>query len=240
MPGSIYPSIAPGTRVRIRDEEWLVRNLDQTTSGGEVYGVVGLSALVERKEARFLREIEEAYDGIKVIDPRQTRAVADPSPFYRESQLMLESHFRATTPGSTAIHLGHQGAMDVLPFQLEPTTLALSQPRQRILIADAVGLGKTIECGNLLAELIKRGQGRRILVVTVKSMLTQSRRRSGPASPFPSRGLTAPDCRSCNGRRWTKNEKNGRSASSTSPPPEQRTACWWRRRSSKSESNERS
>lgn len=173
MPAPPVTQFAPGTRVSIRDEEWLIRNIDRTSSGGEVLAVVGLSPLVEGKEARFLREIEEANGEIEVIDPRQTRAVADSSPFYRESRLMLESHFRATTPGTTAIHLGHRGAMDVMSFQLEPTTLALSQPRQRILIADAVGLGKTIECGILLAELIKRGQGRRILVVTVKSMLTQ-------------------------------------------------------------------
>lgn len=173
MPAPPLTQFAPGTRVSIRDEEWLIRNIDRTSSGGEVFAVVGLSPLVEGKEARFLRDIEESNGEIEVIDPRLTRAVADPSPFYRESRLMLESHFRATTPGNTAIHLGHQGAMDVLPFQLEPTTLALSQPRQRILIADAVGLGKTIECGILLSELSKRGQGRRILVVTVKSMLTQ-------------------------------------------------------------------
>ena len=165
--------LAPGTRVSIRDEEWLIRNIDRTSSGGEVFGVVGLSPLVEGKEVRFIRDIEEANGEIEIVDPRLTRAVPDASPYFRESRLMLESHFRTTTPGSASIHLGHRGAMDVLPFQLEPTTLALSQPRQRILIADAVGLGKTIECGILLSELIKRGQGRRILVVTVKSMLTQ-------------------------------------------------------------------
>ena len=173
MPPSTVTQIAPGTRVSIRDEEWLVRNIDRTSSGVEVYGCVGLSPLVEGKEARFLRDIEEANGEIEIVDPRLTRAVPDSSAFYRESRLMLESHLRATTPSSTSIHIGHRGAMDVLPFQLEPTTLALSQPRQRILIADAVGLGKTIECGILLSELIKRGQGRRILVVAVKSMLTQ-------------------------------------------------------------------
>lgn len=165
--------IAPGTRVRIRSEEWLVRQVDLTSTGIRVFGVVGLSPLVEGKEARFLEDIERENGEIEIVDPRLTKAVADESPFYRHSRLMLESHIRATTPETSAIHLGHRGAMDVLPFQLEPTTLALQQPRQRILIADAVGLGKTIECGVLLAELIKRGRGRRILVVTVKSMLTQ-------------------------------------------------------------------
>ena len=63
--------------------------------------------------------------------------------------------------------------MDLMPYQLDPTKLALKSPRQRILIADTVGLGKTLEAGILMSELIARGKGKRILVVTVKSMMTQ-------------------------------------------------------------------
>jgi SNF2 family DNA or RNA helicase len=76
-------------------------------------------------------------------------------------------------PHDAKIHLGHHAVMDLEPYQLEPALQALRQPRSRILIADAVGLGKTLEAGILATELIQRGRGKRILVVTLKSMLTQ-------------------------------------------------------------------
>ena len=63
--------------------------------------------------------------------------------------------------------------MNLVPYQLDPALQALRQPRARILIADATGLGKTLEAGILATELIQRGRGKRILVVTLKSMLTQ-------------------------------------------------------------------
>jgi superfamily II DNA or RNA helicase len=97
----------------------------------------------------------------------------DESPGYRESRLYIESLLKKTPPTDGSLYIGHKAAMDVLPFQLKPAAHALAQPRQRILIADAVGLGKTITSGILLSELIRRGKGRRILVVAIKSLLTQ-------------------------------------------------------------------
>nr|WP_315848147.1 DEAD/DEAH box helicase [uncultured Rhodoferax sp.] len=80
---------------------------------------------------------------------------------------------RRSVANDQRIHLGHRGVMNLVPYQLDPALQALRQPRSRILIADAVGLGKTLEAGILATELIQRGRGKRILVVTQKAMLTQ-------------------------------------------------------------------
>src|SRR5262245_60849680 len=47
-------------------------------------------------------------------------------------------------------------SIDLLPYQLEPA-LAVIGGATRVLLADAVGLGKTIQAGLLLAELVERG-----------------------------------------------------------------------------------
>ncbi|MFD0856381.1 DEAD/DEAH box helicase, partial [Actinomadura adrarensis] len=63
--------------------------------------------------------------------------------------------------------------IDDLTYQLRPAELALQGLRPRILLADVVGLGKTLEIGIILAELIRRGRGERILVVTPQQVLEQ-------------------------------------------------------------------
>lgn len=162
--------VAPGARVVIRDAQWIVRKVEPTQGSGKVLYCTGLSEIVRDKEARFLTRAEKK---IEVLDPVKTRLVTDLSPHFLDSRLYLDSLLRKTVPTDGRIYCGYKAAMDPVPYQLDPASLALSQPRQRLLIADAVGLGKTLECGILLSELIRRGRGRRILVVTVKSMMTQ-------------------------------------------------------------------
>ena len=62
--------------------------------------------------------------------------------------------------------LGYQRA--AVRKALDPKNL-----RTRILLADAVGLGKTLEIGMILAELVRRGRGERILIVTPRHVLEQ-------------------------------------------------------------------
>jgi|GEM_PF-4671094 len=65
------------------------------------------------------------------------------------------------------------GVFDPMKFQMVAVRRSLEQLRPRLLLADAVGLGKTIQIGMILTELMRRGRANRILVLTKKSMLTQ-------------------------------------------------------------------
>ncbi len=56
-------------------------------------------------------------------------------------------------------------AIQVHYYQLDPVIRALYMPRVSLLLADGVGLGKTIQCGLVLEELLLRRRIRRILVV---------------------------------------------------------------------------
>lgn len=161
---------APGSRVVIRDEEWLVRRIDPATDGGWLLTCDGISELVRSQSALFLTTLE---DEIAVLDPEKTELVPDDTPAYNASILYLESLRRRNVANDAKVHLGHRGVMNLVPYQLDPALQALRQPRSRILIADSVGLGKTLEAGVLATELIQRGRGKRILVVTQKAMLTQ-------------------------------------------------------------------
>lgn len=163
------PDFAPGARVLIRDEEWVVRDVSPCDQGGHQLECIGLSETVLNREGIFL----SVLDKVTVLDPAKTELVADETAEFLASRLYVEAKLRLTVPTTSAIALGHRGAMDTLPFQLEPTRQVLQQLRPRFLIADAVGLGKTLEAGVLVSELMRRGKARRILVVTTKSMMLQ-------------------------------------------------------------------
>lgn len=163
-------TLAPGARVVIRDEEWLVRRVDPSSDGGSLLVCDGLSELVQGRTAEFLTRLEDQID---ILDPATTELVPDTSSHFDAALLYIEAVRRLNQPEDDKIRVGHRAVMNHVRYQLDPALQALAQPRQRILIADATGLGKTLEAGILTTELIQRGRGARILVVTLKSMLTQ-------------------------------------------------------------------
>ncbi|TQF07169.1 DEAD/DEAH box helicase [Kitasatospora acidiphila] len=168
---------APGSQVLIRDELWLVRKSEDVGKDGWMVEVTGISSFVRGTDAVFY----SVLDAIQVLDPRETRLVPDDSPNHRRGRLFLEAVMRKTfLPQSEhGLALADRFLMDHQVHQLRPAELALSlekNPQPRILIADVVGLGKTLEIGVLLAELIRRGRGERILVVTPQHVLEQFQR----------------------------------------------------------------
>lgn len=165
-------NIAPGMRIEMRSVEWLVRRTSVTGMKLHLIEAVGLSDIVRDKEISFIQEYERA-GSVKVLDPADVTLTPDPSPFYLHTLLYLESLLRTAAPQGRDLAVGARAAIDALDYQLQPARMALQASRPRILIADDVGLGKTIEAGILVSEMIARGQGKRILAVTTKAMLTQ-------------------------------------------------------------------
>lgn len=165
-------NVAPGSLVRVRDADWLVTNASPTQDG-LLIEVTGLSELVRDTRAAFYEHLDE----ILPYDPRATKVRADDSPKYRRSRLWLESTLRKTPIplGEGRLSVSPQMLTDTLGYQRSAVHKALSNDnlRPRILLADTVGLGKTIEIGMILSELVRRGRGERILIVTPKHVLEQ-------------------------------------------------------------------
>ncbi|PSL08460.1 SNF2 family DNA or RNA helicase [Haloactinopolyspora alba] len=165
-------AIAPGSVVVVRDEEWLVRATEHTTDGTLVH-VQGLGELVRDTSASFY----EKLDNVVPLEPAHARVVADASPQYRTARLWLESTIRKSSVplGDDSLTVATRGLADALSYQQSAVRKALDPEnlRPRILLADAVGLGKTLEIGMILSELVRRGRGERILVVTPRHVLEQ-------------------------------------------------------------------
>ena len=74
-----------------------------------------------------------------------------------------------------ALQAPFRSGVEVDDYQLDPVVRALSMPRVNLLVADDVGLGKTIEAGLVMQELILRHRARSILIVCPSSIQVQWR-----------------------------------------------------------------
>jgi SNF2 family DNA or RNA helicase len=89
------------------------------------------------------------------------------------AELRREAERVALAPGFDRLITLDANTIKELPHQIEVARRVLRQMGGRAILADEVGLGKTIEAGIILKELLVRGLARRVLVLTPASLVTQ-------------------------------------------------------------------
>lgn len=170
MTEEIIHHIAAGIRVSVRGEDFLINQVIPNAGKSPIIKCQGISELVKGKHYVFDTAIDS---DIQILEPDNTILVPDTENGYQKTKLYVETVLRNASFTSKKIEVSHKAAINGAAYQYTPTLKALNLARPRILIADAVGLGKTVEAGVFMAELIKRGQGQRILVIALKSILAQ-------------------------------------------------------------------
>jgi len=137
------------------------------------------------QDERLLWELEQPH--ARLLEPTALPDFisSDPMPAEDFDALLRASRWTATMPyldpdkegplERLPVSSPFHGAVQIEDYQLVPLLKALRMPRVNLLIADDVGLGKTIEAGYILSELLLRRRIQRVLILTPASLRLQWR-----------------------------------------------------------------
>ncbi|MFW5740408.1 MAG: SNF2-related protein, partial [Myxococcota bacterium] len=166
----------PGQVVVARRRQWLVE--DARHGGVGESARVSLVCLDDDDPGRQLDVLWDLELGAKVVEP-ESHGLGDngrldpPANFGAYLHALKWSAVSAAD--ATKFQAPFRAGIKLMAHQLTPLMKALELPRANLFIADDVGLGKTIEAGLVLQELILRQQASFVLVVCPASVCLQWR-----------------------------------------------------------------
>jgi ERCC4-related helicase len=162
-------SLLPGTEVQARGLRWEV-------VAAEPAGEQTLYRLRCREQGVLLGRELDLLSPFEKLEPLQKPLQPERASKLDHWRVYHQAFLLEQALGSNALLAAQPGRLKLAPYQLVPVMRALRMSRPRLLLADAVGLGKTIEAGLILAELIARRRAHRILIVSPPGpLLTQWR-----------------------------------------------------------------
>lgn len=165
-----------GQLVHVRGQQWVVtqlrrsRQLPDELAATRLPGstLVTLSSVSDSDMGAELTVVWEVEPGREIVPATQLPPVTEHG---WDDPQRLGAFLDAVRWGTVAsadtdtLQAPFRSGITVEEYQLEPVARALRMPRVTLLIADDVGLGKTIEAGLVAQELLLRHRARRVMVV---------------------------------------------------------------------------
>lgn len=153
-----------GALVQVRGRTWVVGSVDP----GEHTACVTLQSVEDGEYGRTLDVIWEVEVDREILPagslPEVTAEGFDAPA--RLAAFLDAVRWSAVTSAETRIlQAPFRSGVAIEDYQLEPVARAVGAPRVNLLLADDVGLGKTIEAGLVAQELLLRNRARRIMIV---------------------------------------------------------------------------
>ncbi|WP_062428737.1 DISARM system SNF2-like helicase DrmD [Herbidospora daliensis] len=153
---------AIGALVAVRGQRWVVSDVEAGTSST----LVSLQSVEEGRYGHTLDVIWEVEPGSRVLPGGSLPEVTAFDPPARLAAFLDAIRWSAVTSADVKmLQAPFRSGVALEDYQLEPVARAVEAPRVNLLLADDVGLGKTIEAGLVAQELLLTQRARRIMVV---------------------------------------------------------------------------
>lgn len=94
------------------------------------------------------------------------------------------STYEINNPSSENLYSLNSARIDFVPYQFRPALKLIKADEPRILIADSVGVGKTIEAGLIIKELEARSELDNVVVICPKPLVSEQKNGNFAMLPF--------------------------------------------------------